>query len=91
MSALLDTVSGAMGGLVRGLIRGYQLLLSPVLPACCRYAPSCSHYAMEAVGRFGPGRGGWLALKRILRCHPWGDGGYDPVPETDGRRGGGRP
>lgn len=64
-----------------GLIRGYQLFVSPVLPQSCRYQPTCSHYALEAVGRFGALRGGWLALRRIGRCHPWGGSGYDPVPE----------
>ncbi|MEO5373801.1 MAG: membrane protein insertion efficiency factor YidD [Alphaproteobacteria bacterium] len=67
--------------LLRGLVRGYQLLLSPILPASCRYLPTCSAYAMEAIGRFGAVRGGWLALRRIARCHPWGGEGYDPVPD----------
>lgn len=67
--------------LLRGLIRAYQLLLSPVLPASCRFAPSCSAYAYEAIGRFGVVRGGWLALRRFARCHPWGDCGHDPVPD----------
>lgn len=67
--------------LLRGLIRAYQLLLSPVLPASCRFAPSCSAYAFEAIGRFGALRGGWLALKRFARCHPWGECGHDPVPD----------
>ena len=62
------------------MIRAYQLLLAPVLPPSCRYYPSCSHYAAEAVERHGPWRGGVLALRRLARCHPWGGGGYDPVP-----------
>jgi len=67
---------------LRVLIRGYQLILSPVLPPSCRFAPSCSDYAIEAIARHGPGHGGWLALRRVLRCHPWsGHGGYDPVPD----------
>ncbi|MBK19155.1 MAG: membrane protein insertion efficiency factor YidD [Rhodospirillaceae bacterium] len=66
---------------VRAFIRIYQLLISPLFPASCRYAPSCSHYAADAVTRFGVFRGGWLATKRIGRCHPWGGSGYDPVPE----------
>lgn len=61
------------------LIRGYQLGISPWLGASCRYHPTCSAYALEAVTRFGALRGGWLALRRIGRCHPWGGSGYDPV------------
>jgi uncharacterized protein len=68
------------------MIRGYQYLLSPVLPPSCRYAPTCSSYAIEAVTRHGVARGGWLALRRILRCHPWTAGGFDPVPGRDGER-----
>lgn len=64
----------------RLLIRGYQLGISPWLPSSCRYLPTCSDYALEAVGRHGPVVGGWLALRRILRCHPFGGSGYDPVP-----------
>lgn len=75
-------------GLVRVVILGYQHLVSPVLPGSCRYWPSCSNYAHEAVGRFGVIKGGWLGFKRVLRCHPWGGSGYDPVPggaiENDG-------
>lgn len=64
------------------LIRGYQLFLSPILGSNCRYAPTCSHYAMEAIDQHGPLMGAWLAVKRIARCHPWGDCGYDPVPHS---------
>ncbi len=67
---------------MRGLIRAYQLFVSPVLPASCRYQPSCSAYGMEAIRRFGAIRGGWLTLRRLLRCHPWGGWGYDPVPDA---------
>jgi putative membrane protein insertion efficiency factor len=69
--------------LLRGLIRGYQLLVSPVLGPSCRYLPSCSEYAAEAILRHGALAGSWLAVKRLARCHPWGGSGYDPVP---GRR-----
>lgn len=62
------------------LIRAYQLLVSPVLPGACRFHPTCSEYARQAVGRLGVLRGGWLATRRIGRCHPWGEPGYDPVP-----------
>lgn len=60
--------------------RLYQLLLSPMLPNACRYTPTCSQYAIEAVTKYGAFKGGWMALKRILSCHPWGGHGYDPVP-----------
>jgi len=62
-------------------IRAYQLMLSPWLGRDCRYWPTCSHYAIEAIERFGPLRGAALAARRIGRCHPWGGSGYDPVPE----------
>ena len=63
-------------------IRLYQWTISPLLGVNCRYAPSCSAYAIEAIATHGALRGGWLALRRILRCHPWGGSGYDPVPTT---------
>ena len=63
-----------------GLVGLYQKTLSPFWPARCRYSPSCSAYAQEAVERFGPWKGSWLALKRLARCQPWGGLGYDPVP-----------
>jgi hypothetical protein len=63
------------------LVRGYQLILSPLFRGCCRFTPSCSAYMIEAVGRFGALRGGWMGLKRICRCNPWCKGGHDPVPE----------
>ena len=63
-----------------GLITLYQRALSPYWPASCRYTPTCSHYALEAVSAHGTARGGWLAAKRLVRCGPWGGSGYDPVP-----------
>ena len=63
------------------LIHVYQRLLSPLLGPRCRFHPSCSHYAVQAIERFGPMRGGWLALRRLGRCHPLNPGGIDPVPD----------
>ncbi len=65
-----------------GLIRFYQYAISPYLPPHCRYTPTCSTYAVEAIDRFGILRGGWMALRRLGRCHPWHEGGYDPLPES---------
>lgn len=62
------------------LIRFYQLCISPFTPASCRFSPTCSHYTLEALKKHGLFKGGWLALKRIASCHPWGKSGYDPVP-----------
>ena len=69
-----------MNALIRYLIRAYQLFVSPLLGPHCRFYPSCSQYAMEAVHMHGSLRGCVLALRRVLRCHPWHPGGYDPVP-----------
>ncbi|MBM3519026.1 MAG: membrane protein insertion efficiency factor YidD [Alphaproteobacteria bacterium] len=66
--------------ILRGLIRVYRVALSPVLPPSCRYEPTCSAYAAEALARHGAMNGGWLAVKRLARCHPWGGSGHDPVP-----------
>jgi len=63
-------------------VRFYQRFISPLTPPSCRFYPSCSAYAVTALTRFGPGRGGWLAIRRIGRCHPWTAGGVDPVPLT---------
>jgi uncharacterized protein len=69
----------ARGGMIAA-IRFYQRWISPSTPASCRFYPSCSEYAAEAMARHGVVRGGWLALRRLLRCHPFHPGGYDPVP-----------
>lgn len=61
-------------------IRFYQLCISPMFPASCRFTPTCSQYAIEAIRKHGPLKGLWLAIRRLLRCHPWGGSGYDPVP-----------
>jgi hypothetical protein len=63
------------------LIKFYRLAISPMFPPTCRFQPTCSQYAIEAIERFGAIKGSWLALRRILRCHPFSAGGYDPVPE----------
>lgn len=67
--------------LLMGIIRIYKKIISPLFPPCCKYYPTCSSYALDAVGKFGFIRGGWLALWRVLRCNPWSMGGVDYVPE----------
>jgi putative membrane protein insertion efficiency factor len=74
-----------------GLIRLYQRWISPWTPPACRYTPTCSSYAIQALEMHGAARGSWLALRRLMRCHPWGGQGYDPVPlaasgPSEGRR-----
>lgn len=66
-------------------IRGYQQFISPLFAPHCRYIPTCSEYAYQAICRYGCLTGGYLAIKRVLRCHPWGASGYDPVPERLGK------
>jgi putative membrane protein insertion efficiency factor len=63
-----------------GIIKFYQLFISPLLGPSCRYTPTCSHYGIQAIKKYGPFKGGWLTLKRIASCHPWGKHGHDPVP-----------
>ncbi|HEV2189574.1 MAG TPA: membrane protein insertion efficiency factor YidD [Stellaceae bacterium] len=82
VGGVVATIANVM---LRVAIRVWQLLLAPVLPPSCRYLPSCSHYADEAISRHGAVRGSWLALRRICRCHPWGGSGYDPVPDSPRR------
>jgi len=68
------------------LIRGYRMFISPLFPPSCRFQPTCSMYAIQAIERFGVFRGSWMATLRILRCHPFHPGGYDPVPEVEEKR-----
>lgn len=65
-----------------GLVRLYQLVISPWMPSSCRYHPTCSQYSIQAYQKHGAIKGSWLTIKRIARCHPWSEGGHDPVPET---------
>ena len=80
MKNLLRLLSKGLSGFMLALIAFYRNCISPMLPPTCRYTPTCSQYAVEAIKKYGPLKGGWLAFKRILRCHPFGGSGYDPVP-----------
>ncbi len=77
---LIKIISRILVWLLLLPIRFYQVAISPHFPATCRYTPTCSQYAIEALRKYGPLKGLWLAARRILRCHPWGGHGYDPVP-----------
>jgi putative membrane protein insertion efficiency factor len=83
LAAVALTPARAVRAVLLGLIRLYQLTLSPWLGLQCRYEPTCSKYAAEALTQLGVRRGVWLAAKRLGRCHPWGRSGYDPVPAAD--------
>ncbi len=72
-----------MKTLILLLIKGYRRFISPLFPPSCRFQPTCSQYAVEAIANYGTIKGGWLAATRILRCHPFHPGGYDPVPPVD--------
>ena len=72
-----------MKSILLNLIRSYRNLISPLFPPSCRFQPTCSQYAIEAINRYGSIKGSWLAIGRILRCHPFHPGGYDPVPAVD--------
>ena len=76
-----DMFHRLLGRGMRGAVRAYQLVLSPLLGPRCRHLPTCSDYALQAIAVHGPWRGAWLSAGRILRCHPLGTSGYDPVPE----------
>lgn len=76
----INFLSAILSYALKGMITVYKYVISPLLGPRCRYLPTCSSYAVEAINIHGPIKGGWLGIKRILRCHPWGDSGYDPVP-----------
>ncbi|MBQ9865104.1 MAG: membrane protein insertion efficiency factor YidD [Bacteroidales bacterium] len=78
--SLWQFLSTVLSKIMLSLIWLYRHFISPLTPAACRYTPTCSQYAVEAIKKYGPFKGGWLALRRILRCNPWGGSGYDPVP-----------
>ncbi len=80
MTFIINILKTLIGGLFVLLIKIYQNLLSPLLGAQCRYTPTCSQYGVEAIKKYGAFKGGWLTLKRIGRCNPWGGHGHDPVP-----------
>lgn len=75
-----NLISRIIGKGMIGLIRFYQLAISPHFASACRFTPTCSHYGVEAIRKHGALKGGWLAIRRIGRCHPWGGHGHDPVP-----------
>jgi len=75
-----------MKWLLLKIIRGYQLFLSPVLGSSCRFEPTCSSYTQQAIEKHGAFKGVWLGIKRMGKCHPWGKGGYDPVPDSNKRK-----
>lgn len=84
MKRVLSVVSRAVSGLLILFVRAYQVVLSPHIGTCCRFEPSCSAYCIEALRTHGVVSGCWLALRRILRCRPFGPSGYDPVPPKKG-------
>ncbi|HEX3383605.1 MAG TPA: membrane protein insertion efficiency factor YidD [Mucilaginibacter sp.] len=80
MKLLLNILKGIVGAVFIVLIRIYQYFISPLTSASCRYTPTCSQYAVEAIKKYGAFKGGWLTIKRIASCNPWGGHGHDPVP-----------
>lgn len=78
---------GVLALALLGAVRGYQVLLSPIVGGACRFEPSCSRYMVEAIERHGAARGAWLGARRLARCHPFGSGGFDPVPEAENHSG----
>ncbi len=82
LTRLSGRAAAAAKSAALGIIHAYRLLISPALPSACRFEPTCSAYALEAIEKWGLRRGAWLSLRRLLRCHPLGRGGYDPVPKA---------
>jgi len=80
MKTISTILKALIGAIFIVLIKGYQYLISPLSAASCRYTPTCSQYGVEAIKKYGAFKGGWLTLKRIARCNPWGGHGHDPVP-----------
>jgi hypothetical protein len=85
MMTIRNMLSAVVRVPLRGMIRAYQWVISPLFAGSCRYLPTCSSYALEAIESHGALRGSWLGLRRILRCHPWGGAGFDPVPASHDR------
>ncbi len=85
LNNIFSAVQKGLVFLLIGLVKLYQAVLSPYLGKQCRYHPTCSHYMINALQEWGPFKGYWLGLRRIGRCHPWGDSGYDPVPQNPKR------
>lgn len=83
MQLLMAKIKQALQAVLVGFIRLYQLLISPLLGPRCRFLPTCSEYAIQAIKRFGPIKGSWLAIRRISKCHPGNPGGFDPVPGNE--------
>ena len=80
MKTLFRYISKSIAAVMISFIKLYQWTLSPLIGRSCRYTPTCSNYGIEAIRKHGPFKGGWLTLKRVLSCNPWGGSGYDPVP-----------
>lgn len=80
MKRIFHLFSKGLAAIMIGLIKLYQWTLSPLIGRACRYTPTCSNYGLEAIRKYGPFKGGWLTIKRIISCNPWGGSGYDPVP-----------
>ena len=80
MRKIWDVFCKCLSSIMIWFIKLYQVTLSPLIGRSCRYTPTCSNYGLEAIRKYGPFKGGWLTVKRVLSCNPWGGSGYDPVP-----------